>query len=65
MKSKIAKKTVRKGLIKKDRQLQEDCQICKVNFEVWLSSLNYSPEREEKMKERIAMRCPACKYIKK
>jgi len=48
------------GFLKPARS-EKNCRLCLAEFEVWLSTLNFAPEREEKLRNKSFIYCPACK----
>lgn len=45
---------------KNKESLNKKCQLCKAGFDIWLSTLNFNPEREEKIRAHFSKYCPDC-----
>jgi len=58
---KIVKKINKDNKIK----LKKDCTNCKASFDVYLSELNLSSERDEKMRANYGGQCPVCRILEK
>ncbi len=43
--------------------INKKCQFCKAGFEVWLSTLNFNSEREERIREHFLKYCPECQLL--
>lgn len=43
--------------------INKKCQFCKAGFEVWLSTLNFNFEREERIREHFLKYCPECQLL--
>lgn len=51
-------------IIKEKKILEEDCQLCMAGFEVWVSTLNFTSDKEEAMRQKLLEYCPVCKLVK-
>ncbi|MFH1656511.1 MAG: hypothetical protein ABH956_01920 [Candidatus Nealsonbacteria bacterium] len=51
-----------KGTIKK---IKNDCNLCKSNFLVWLSTLNFEKEKEDGIRRHLNNHCPSCRLCEK
>jgi hypothetical protein len=46
--------------INNEKNSEKKCQLCRAGFDVWLSTLNFNPEREEKIRAHFSRYCPDC-----
>lgn len=42
------------------KQIQMECTECNTKFDVWVTTTNFTPEREELIRKNIALHCPVC-----
>lgn len=47
------------------KKIQQDCNLCRGNFLVWLTTLNFDREQEENVKKHLYNHCPNCKLFDK
>lgn len=45
------------------KNIEKNCEVCKAGFEAWMSTLNFSEEREEKMRSHFLKYCPECRLL--
>lgn len=45
------------------RKIALECAICKTKFEIWISTANFDPELEEKIRQHFSRYCPVCKIL--
>ena len=41
-----------------------ECTMCKTKFEIWISTMNYSLEVEESIRNHFEHYCPVCKVLR-
>lgn len=46
-------------------KIERNCNLCRGNFLVWLTTFNFDQEKERNIKEHIYNYCPACKIVDK
>ncbi|MDD2731949.1 MAG: hypothetical protein PHI53_02005 [Candidatus Pacebacteria bacterium] len=47
------------------KEAEKECDTCRNSFIVWLSSLNFEPEKEEEIKAHFLNHCPKCRLVDK
>lgn len=50
---------------KNTKKIERDCNLCRSNFAVWLTTLNFDREKEENIKQHIHNHCPSCRFLRK
>lgn len=49
-----------KKINKTEENNANKCMLCKAGFDVWVSTLNFPAEREEKLRMHFLKYCPDC-----
>lgn len=47
-----------------NKKLKRECDVCKIQYESWVSDFEYDEDKYEKMKSSVNKYCPACRNLK-
>ena len=49
----------------KFKKIEVECAVCKTKFDIWLESVNYNEEVEQRIRDNVYRYCPACRALEK